>query len=209
MKFFKNQGFWPLLLAFLIGSFLSFGALKISAASNPVPGSSEDPVVTKSYVDNFVSQKKNELAAKASSLEEKVNTLQKEVDALTGVSPSKLLFTIDSPQVAYVSQFKKAQVAPQIIGSTTMIPFRFLGEALGAEVSWDNTLKQATFEKEGTVIKLTIGKKEALVNGKTVTMDLAPVNLQGNTMVPLRFVSEYLGAAVEYDSATRTILITP
>lgn len=209
MKFFKNQGFWPLLLAFLVGALLSFGAVQISTASNPVPGSSEDPVVTKSYVDNFVSQKKNELTAKASSLEEKVNTLQKEVDALTGLSPSKLLFTIDSPQVAYVSQFKEAPVAPQIIGSTTMIPFRFLGEALGAEVSWDNTLKQATFEKEGTVIILTIGKKEALVNGKTVTMEVAPVNLQGKTMVPLRFVSEYLGAAVDYDPATRTILITP
>jgi|GEM_PF-890424 len=209
MKFFSKRVISLFILAFLMGALLSFGALKISAASNPVPGSSEDPVVTKSYVDNFVSQKKNELTAKASSLEEKVNTLQKEVDALTGVSPSKLLFTIDSPQVAYISQFKDAPVAPQIIGSTTMIPFRFLGEALGAEVSWDNTLKQATFKKEGTVIKLTIGKKEALVNGKTVTMDVAPVNLQENTMVPLRFVSEYLGAAVEYDPATRTILITP
>jgi hypothetical protein len=52
-----------------------------------------------------------------------------------------------------------------------------------------------------------IGKKESLVDGQTVSMSVAPVIIKGKTLVPLRFVSEALGASVEWISESKTIII--
>lgn len=58
-----------------------------------------------------------------------------------------------------------------------------------------------------TTIILTIGKKQATVNGKTVTLDVAPQLLNDRTMVPLIFVVESLGAIVEWEDVTQTVTI--
>ena len=55
---------------------------------------------------------------------------------------------------------------------------------------------------------LTIGKRQALVNAKTVVLDGKPYLLTGRTMVPLSFVSMALDADVQYDAATGHLLIT-
>jgi hypothetical protein len=50
---------------------------------------------------------------------------------------------------------------------------------------------------------------DVLVNGVKQTIDCAPAVLpSGRTFVPLRFVSETLGARVEYNSITKGITIT-
>lgn len=46
------------------------------------------------------------------------------------------------------------------------------------------------------------------VNGKYVDSDTPPYIKNGRTMVPIRAISEALGATVEYDDATRTAKIT-
>jgi len=55
------------------------------------------------------------------------------------------------------------------------------------------------------IIILTLGKAAALVNGEQVLLE-TPAQLIGErTMVPLRFVSSYLGAAIDYDQAERRV----
>jgi hypothetical protein len=56
-------------------------------------------------------------------------------------------------------------------------------------------------------IELKIGQKKALVNGKTVELDVAPKIENGRTLVPIRFISEALGCDVDWDSLTRTVYI--
>jgi len=92
----------------------------------------------------------------------------------------------------------------------TMAPVRFISEALGAEVKWDSTTRQVTVEDSGSrVIVLTLDSSKALVDGTERTMDCAPELLPpGRVFVPLRFVSETLGAQVDYDSATGQITLT-
>ncbi|MCG9969960.1 copper amine oxidase N-terminal domain-containing protein [Pelotomaculum terephthalicicum JT] len=91
----------------------------------------------------------------------------------------------------------------------TMAPVRFISEALGAEVKWDSTTRQVTVEDSGRVIVLTLGSSKVLVDGTERTMDCAPELLPpGRVFVPLRFVSETLGAQVDYDSATGQIILT-
>lgn len=83
----------------------------------------------------------------------------------------------------------------------TLVPVRFISEALGAKVDWDPANKQVTVSHEGQCmeIKLWIGKKTYEVNGVKKEMDSeAIITPQKRTMVPMRFVSEGLGVYVDY-----------
>ena len=79
--------------------------------------------------------------------------------------------------------------------------------SIGAKVDFDGTTKTVTAEKDGIEIKLTIGNDIAFVNGAENKL-LVPAEIKNSrTMVPLRFVSEALGAKVDWDGSTKTITI--
>lgn len=93
-------------------------------------------------------------------------------------------------------QYLPMDAMPLIAEDTTFVPLRAVSEALGADVSWANG--QATIEQGGQLIVLTPNHKLAQVNGKAEQLVAAP-RLQGDrVLVPLRFVSEQLGARVDY-----------
>ena len=93
--------------------------------------------------------------------------------------------------------------------SRTMIPVRFVTEALGAKVSWDGPNQTAVIEKDGTTVKIKIGSTDLTIvkSGKTSTvkMDTAAVVKDGRTYVPIRFVAEALGAKVDYSGTYYTV----
>jgi hypothetical protein len=91
----------------------------------------------------------------------------------------------------------------------TMAPVRFISEALGARVEWQEATRQVVITDGGTEIVLTVGSDEVLVNGQALTLD-CPVELlpPGRSFLPLRFVSETLGATVDWDANTQGITIT-
>ena len=92
-------------------------------------------------------------------------------------------------------------------GGRTMVPFRFLGESLGANVSWDAANKHAKLSLSGVEVTVTVDSLNGMVNGEIVKMDVPAVNKGGRLFIPLRFVSENLGALVGYDSETKEITI--
>lgn len=57
-------------------------------------------------------------------------------------------------------------------------------------------------------IVLTIGANNALVNGKSVSLDVPAQIMKGTTMVPLRFIAENLSCKVEWKSTQQIITIT-
>jgi hypothetical protein len=67
-----------------------------------------------------------------------------------------------------------------------------------------------TADDNGTLIVMTIGNTEALVNDATITLDKPPVidPASSRTLVPIRFVSEQLGATVNWNATTLVITIT-
>lgn len=101
-------------------------------------------------------------------------------------------------------------VAPYIKNSRTMIPFRAIFEGLGAKVTYDfvdERKKIVVGEKLDTKVILTIGKDKAIVNKKEKPLD-APAELKNSrTFVPLRFVSESMGAKVDWDEKNRKVSI--
>lgn len=89
--------------------------------------------------------------------------------------------------------------------SRTIVPLRFIGEELGYSFAWDSQSKQVSFTGNGTLIILTVGSREAVINGSKALLDTVAVAKNGRTMVPLRFVLENLGARVEYDSTAKLV----
>lgn len=103
-------------------------------------------------------------------------------------------------------------VPPTIIDGKTLVPFRTIFEALGAEVGWDNDEKIATGLKGDIGIALQIGNKTAYIltaDGEAyeLALDVAPANIKNTTMVPARVVAETLGGYVEWNNETRTVEI--
>lgn len=99
------------------------------------------------------------------------------------------------------------EAAPFIMAGRTMVPIRFISETFGAKVEWDNATKGITITFKDKTIAMQVGSTSAMVNGKTVTLDAPPVIKVGRTFVPLRFISEALGATVLYDAGTRTVTV--
>ncbi|MDS1029677.1 Ig-like domain-containing protein [Bacillota bacterium LX-D] len=101
--------------------------------------------------------------------------------------------------------------APYTKNQRTMVPFRALLEALGATVQYDtSTPKQPKIicKLNTTQIVLKINQKTAMVNNQTKTLDVAPEIVKSRAMIPLRFVSESLGATVVWNKTANTITIT-
>lgn len=82
----------------------------------------------------------------------------------------------------------------------SLLPMRTLFESLGATIDWNQKTKTVTAKKDQTTIVLTIGEKKAKVNGKIIQIDVPAQVIEGSTYVPVRFVTESLGAKVEWDS---------
>jgi len=91
---------------------------------------------------------------------------------------------------------------------STLVPMRAIFEALGATVKWDAKQQIIDATKDDKIIRLQIGWKGAWIGETKVALDVAPQIINGSTMVPLRFIGEALGEKVEWDSTSRSVLIS-
>lgn len=90
----------------------------------------------------------------------------------------------------------------------TFIPLRGVFDAIEAKVTWFKETHSIEIEKWYTTIRLTIGDRTAYVNGKPITLSVAPfISSEGSTYVPLRFISETIGAKVGWDAQNFVALI--
>jgi hypothetical protein len=99
-------------------------------------------------------------------------------------------------------------VPPTEVGGRLLVPLRGVFERLGATVEWEPSTQRITARSADRAIELVVGQRDAAVNGRPVVLDVPPMLVGGRTMVPLRFVSEALGAYVQWQAETRTVLIT-
>ncbi|WP_051775779.1 copper amine oxidase N-terminal domain-containing protein [Paenibacillus tyrfis] len=96
---------------------------------------------------------------------------------------------------------------PVITNSTTLVQFRPIFERLGLQIRWDEQNQTIIGQKEETKIQLQIGNPDAIVNGKAIVLPVAPTIVDGNTFVPIRFISESVDAKVDWDEKSRTVII--
>lgn len=103
------------------------------------------------------------------------------------------------------------KVDPQLVNDRTMVPVRKIFEVLGATIEWDGATETVTAKTEEKVMKLQINNNVATVTTgdvvEEITLDAAPVVIDGRTLVPVRFISETLGLKVGWDQMTQTVII--
>lgn len=116
---------------------------------------------------------------------------------------------VDSNTINIGSRSVTIDTAPVIIDGRTLIPVRGVSEAMGGNVNWNNDTKTVTITLGSNKVEMTIDSKTAYFNNKAQTLDVAPVVLNGRTMLPARFIAESFGFDVNWDNDTKTISITP
>ena len=128
-----------------------------------------------------------------------------EVTPVVEVTPQDISMTLNGVPIY-------SDVPPYIENNRTMAPVRFIGEALNADVDWNGEARLVTMNAaDGTVISLTIGEANMTVTKgddppSTITMDVQAVIKDGRTFVPVRYVAEALGLAVDWNGGTRTVI---
>lgn len=97
---------------------------------------------------------------------------------------------------------------PVIVEGRTLVPVRAIFEALGANVTWQGETNTVLATRGQVKISLQVGNKNALKNMEKITLDVPPMIIKNRVLVPLRFVSESLGAHVSWDGEQNTIRIS-
>ena len=97
---------------------------------------------------------------------------------------------------------------PVIMNDSTLVPFRAIFERLGMEVEWDSTDKSVIAYNDDTAIGLIVGYDTMFVNDDEVQLIAPPTIINDRTLVPLRAISEAVGADVGWNGETRTVTIS-
>jgi hypothetical protein len=98
--------------------------------------------------------------------------------------------------------------APFVSNGRTLVPVRYLADALGAQTAWDAATQTITITSGSTTVELVIGSTTIATNGTVSQMDVAPVVENGRTYLPARYIAQAFGNTVSWDAATQTTNIT-
>ena len=98
-------------------------------------------------------------------------------------------------------------MAALVRGGTIFIPLRSMFEQMGATVSYDAASKTATVSKAGAQVVVTVGKPEVMINGESRPLDVPPIVYQGVVLVPVRVISEGMGAYVQWVPDRRLVVV--
>lgn len=90
------------------------------------------------------------------------------------------------------------EIAPVLMSGRTMVPVSIF-EGLGMTFSEDEALNTVTASKGDTTIELVLDSNIAKVNGAEEKLDAAPTKVDGEVLIPLRFVSEGVNGEVTWN----------
>lgn len=96
---------------------------------------------------------------------------------------------------------------PVSINGRVMVPLRFIAQHMGAYVDWSMGIEKITVKQPDRTLELRVGSNNAFVDGKLVLLDTQPVIKNSRTLVPVRFISENLGAEVNWVVSSQTVTI--
>lgn len=119
-----------------------------------------------------------------------------------------MLASLGNVSSSVYAESNSAQIDNAIIQEgRVLVPLRGIFEELGAAVKWDQKKKEVTATQGKNKIWLKVGSKKTKVNNKDISIDVPAQVTKGSTYVPLRFISEALGAKVNWSPDTQTATI--
>ncbi|SMP66112.1 stalk domain-containing protein [Anoxynatronum buryatiense] len=130
-------------------------------------------------------------------------------------SPAQVEIVLNVGQYAYSvnGQQKQMDAQPVIFQGRTLLPIRYITEALGAAIAWNGEDQKVTITQDEQIIELWVNNSTAMINGQPVPIDVGNSQVTpliippGRTMLPLRFITESLGCQLKWDADTQQITI--
>ena len=105
-------------------------------------------------------------------------------------------------------KLKQGRVLAALVrGGTILIPLRSMFEQMGATVNYDPATRTVDVTKPGADVKVTVGRKEVVINGETRPLDVPPEMYMGHVVVPVRVISEGMGAYVQWVPERRLVVV--
>ncbi|ERM93099.1 hypothetical protein O163_02105 [Caldanaerobacter subterraneus subsp. yonseiensis KB-1] len=139
------------------------------------------------------------------------------------VNPSQqtgatVVFTIGSDKYTVNGVEKTMDAVPYVKDGRTLVPARYIADAINAQSYYDQDTKVVTFVKGDTIVKFTLGsnKMQVIKNGVVVatqTMETKATTLDasgkdvGRTFILARYLAEAFGYKVDWDAANQTVTI--
>ena len=133
-----------------------------------------------------------------------------------GVIPVKSTVVIGSTKLIKningVEADVNMDVAPFIKDGRTMLPLRYIAEALGFKVDWDRATRTVTLTDKEFKVQIPVETNKIIVNGSIYYSDANPVLRNGRTMLPVANIARALGLKdgtdILWDANTRVATIT-
>jgi len=119
-----------------------------------------------------------------------------------------LTASASTPPVRVVLDGETLNIDVHSVRNRVMLPYREIAERLGAQVAWDAGRRSVTVTLGTSVVNLTVDNTSASINGRNVTLDVAPVIVGTRVFVPLRFLASALDWRVTWRSDTRTVALS-
>ena len=143
--------------------------------------------------------------------EEEKSKAEKEIKA----DETKTIITIGSQTLEKVMNgvrtVKNMDSAPYIKRGRTMLPLRYLAEALGYKVFWLNETKTVVIVDLGLRVEIPIDTNLIIVNGIKYTSDLKSEIVHHRTMLPIANIARALGLKdgedILWDEVNRQVTI--
>ncbi len=129
---------------------------------------------------------------------------------LAGVLPAPAVTAAAPVQVILDGRTLTLDPAPTIVDDRTLVPLRGLFEAMGANLTWNNATRTVEVTRGDRYIRLKIDRRLACLDltcSSAATLDVPAKLIQDRTFVPVRFISQTLGAHVSWDDARRAVVI--
>ena len=140
-----------------------------------------------------------------------VNEIKAIYDEVITSAAGVIKLQIDNPKMTVNDLEKEVDpgrgTTPVVVNNRTLVPIRAVIEAMGGTVAWNGKDSRVDITLKGKTIKLWINKLEAKVGNETKVLEVAPSIIKGRTMIPLRFVTENLGATLEWNGVERKITL--
>lgn len=103
---------------------------------------------------------------------------------------------------------KEGRVLTAIVrNGTKLVPLRSMFEQTGAGVAYDPSTRTVDVSKPGADVKVTLGKAFVVVNGDERLLDVPPMMYKGSLLVPLRVISDGMGAFVQWMPTRHVVVI--
>ncbi|ERT64482.1 stalk domain-containing protein [Peptoniphilus sp. BV3AC2] len=122
------------------------------------------------------------------------------------IGSKKLVVTVDGVQKEVAMD-----VEPFISNNRTMLPIRFVAEALGFKVEWDDPTRTVILTDKDTVVKIPVDTNQIIVNGTVFESDVKPILKSNRTMLPIANIARALGLVdgkdIIWDGTTKEVII--